>query len=101
MTLDTEEEATTLMANVRAKVTVRSRASVISMESVLVMAATANTHTAIVPTAKTPSSRAPKVRVAHTAQPLKATATAADPIMDMLPATKVPIEVGNEIFLVY
>ena len=91
MTLDTEEEATTLMANVRAKVMVSSRATVINMESVLVTAATANTQTAI----------APKVRVDHMAQPLKATAMAADPIMDMLPVTTVPIEVGNEINVVH
>ena len=91
MTLDTEEEATTLMANVRAKVMVSSRATVINMESVLVTAATANTQTAI----------APKVRVVHIAQPLKATAMAADPIMDMLPVTTVPIEVGNEIIRVH
>merc|ERR1712051_333208 len=43
LTLDTQEEATTPMANVRAKVTVKSRATVISMVSALVMAATANT----------------------------------------------------------
>ena len=91
LTLDTQEEATTLMANVRAKVTVKSRATVISMEADLVMAATANTHTAI----------DPKVRVDHMVQPLKATAIAVDPLMDMLPAITAPIEVGNEIFLVH
>ena len=89
MTMDTQGEATILTANAGAKAMVRRRASGMDTdtESDLVMAATVR-----LPTAKTPSLRVPKVRVVHTTEPLKATAIAADPTMDMLPALTAPIE---------
>ena len=93
LTLDTQTEATTLIANVRPKVTVRRGATVISMESGLVMAATDNNHTASsLLTVKTPSSRAPKVRVVLMEEPLKAMAIVEDPLMDMPLANTAPIE---------
>ena len=103
MTLDTQTEATTLMVNVRPKVTVRRGATAISMESGLVMVATDNNHTASrLPTVKTPSLRAPKVRVVLMEEPLKAMAIAVDPPMDMPLANTAPIEGWrNEIFLVH
>ena len=80
MTMGTQIEATILMPNKRAKAMVRREASVNSTDSgqvMVVMAAMA---------------RPPKVRVVHTAGPLKATAITVDPSMDMPLALKVLIE---------